>query len=47
MTRDSGFSIAESTASTNSSFDVGSGGVVYIKIVAANLGGTSGDEPTP
>jgi hypothetical protein len=46
-TRDGGFSIAESTASTSSSFDTGSGGVTYIKIVAANLGGTSGDEPLP
>jgi hypothetical protein len=43
----SGFTMIESTANPTHQADTGAAAVTYIKIVAANLGGTSGDEPNP
>jgi len=42
-----GFTMLESTANASVQADPGSSAVTFIKIVAANLGGTSGDEPNP
>jgi hypothetical protein len=42
-----GFTMLDSTANTSLQTDTGVAAVTFIKIVAANLGGTSGDEPNP
>ena len=42
-----GFTMLDSTANTSLQADTRAATVTFIKIVAANLGGTSGDEPNP
>jgi len=42
-----GFTMLDSTANTSLQANTGAAAVTFIKIVAANLGGTSGDEPAP
>ena len=44
---DAGFAMLESTANVSVQIDTGAAAVTFITIVAANLGGTSGDEPNP
>lgn len=42
-----GFGMAESNVNTSFETDLGPAAVTYIRVVAANMGGTSGDEPNP